>query len=60
LLSGIALLFGAIEQWRLADFGALDFSRTMRWVIPGATLTAVGFQTILGSFLISILGMGRR
>ena len=60
LLSGIALLFGAIEQWRLAGFGSLDYSRTMRWVIPGATLTALGFQTILGSFLISILGMGRR
>jgi hypothetical protein len=32
----------------------------MRWVIPGATLTALGLQTMLGSFLLSILGMGRR
>ena len=32
----------------------------MRWVIPGATLTALGLPTILASFLISLLGMGRR
>lgn len=56
---GIVLLLGAINQWRLADFGRLDYSHTMRWVIPGATLTALGFQTILSSFFISILGMRR-
>jgi hypothetical protein len=32
----------------------------MRWVIPGATLTALGLPTILASSLISLLGMGRR
>ena len=60
LLSGIGLLLVAVEQWRVADFGALDYAKTMRWVIPGATLTALGFQTILASFLVSLLGMGRR
>jgi hypothetical protein len=29
-------------------------------VIPGATLTALGFQTVLCSFFMSILGMKRR
>jgi hypothetical protein len=29
----------------------------MRWVVPGVTLTALGFQTILSSFFVSILGM---
>jgi hypothetical protein len=29
-------------------------------VIPGATLTAFGFQTMLSSFFISILRMHRR
>ena len=29
----------------------------MRWVVPGVTLTARGFQTILSSFFVSILGV---
>src|SRR3954471_13669705 len=60
LVAGVALLLAAINQWRLAHFGHLDYSHTMRWVIPGATLTAVGFQTILASFFVSILGMRRK
>jgi glycosyltransferase involved in cell wall biosynthesis len=60
LIAGIALLLAAINQWRLANFGPLNYSHTMRWVIPGATLTAVGFQTILSSFFVSILGMRRK
>lgn len=57
---GAVLLLGAIDQWRRAGFGALDYSHTMRWVVPGVTLTALGFQTVLGSFLTSILKMPRR
>jgi glycosyltransferase involved in cell wall biosynthesis len=60
LVIGLVLLAVAVNQWRLADFGRLDYSHTMRLVIPGATLTALGFQTILSSFFISILGMRRR
>lgn len=60
LLVGVGLLLAAINQWRLADFGQLDYRQTMRWVIPGATLTALGVQTILSSFFVSILGMRRR
>lgn len=59
-LAGSLLLLGAVNQWRLASFGPLDYAHTMRWVIPGVTLTALGFATILGSFFISILRMGRR
>jgi glycosyltransferase involved in cell wall biosynthesis len=60
LLIGLALLLAAVNQWRLTNFGHLDYARTMRWVIPGVTLTALGFQTILSSFFVSILGMHRR
>jgi glycosyltransferase involved in cell wall biosynthesis len=60
LLGGLGLLLVAVEQWRAAGWGPLDYARTMRWVIPGATLTALGVQTILASFLISILGTARR
>jgi hypothetical protein len=59
-LIGIGLLLGAVNQWWATHFGPLDYSRTMRWVIPGVTLTALGFQTILSSFFLSILGMSRR
>jgi glycosyltransferase involved in cell wall biosynthesis len=60
LLVGIGLLVGAVNQWRLAGFGSLDYSHTMRLVVPGVTLFALGFQTILSSFFVSILGMARR
>jgi glycosyltransferase involved in cell wall biosynthesis len=59
LLFGIGLLLVAINQWRLVEFGHLDYARTMRLVVPGVTLTALGFQTILSSFFVSILGMRR-
>jgi hypothetical protein len=60
LIVGLALLAAAINQWRLMDFGHLNYASTMRLVVPGATLTALGFQTILSSFFVSILGMRRR
>jgi glycosyltransferase involved in cell wall biosynthesis len=59
-LVGLILLGAAVLQWKSAHFGRLDYAVTMRWVIPGATLTALGFQTVLSSFFVSILGMKRR
>jgi len=60
LLAGVGLLIAAVNHWRLRDFGPLDYAYTMRWVIPGTTLTALGFQTILSSFFVSLLWMRRR
>lgn len=60
LTFGLVLLLEAVDQWRSVDFGRLDYAHTMRWVITGVTLTALGFQTILSSFFISILGMRRK
>ena len=60
LLGGAFLLVGAVEQWAAVDFGHLDYSRTMRWVIPGATMAVLGFQTVLSSFFVSILSMRRK
>jgi glycosyltransferase involved in cell wall biosynthesis len=57
---GIIILIGAIRYWQSLQFGRLDYAVTMRWVIPGSTLTALGFQTILSSFFVSILGMKRK
>jgi glycosyltransferase involved in cell wall biosynthesis len=60
MLLGIACLVAAIGQWRSSNFGALDYSRTMRWVIPGVTLTILGFHTVLSSFFLSLLELPRR
>ena len=60
LLAGGALLLAAIRQWWLTGFGHLDYTYTMRFVVPGATLVALGFQTVFSSFFVSILGMRRK
>ena len=46
-------------QWWREGFGSLDYPSTMRWVVPGVTFAVLGFQTILSSFFISILGLRR-
>lgn len=53
---GGLLLILAVLEWRAVGYGRLDYAHTMRFVIPGATLAALGFQTFLSSFFISILG----
>ena len=60
LLIGGVLLTTAVHRWYSTGFGALDYAHTMRLVIPGATLTALGFQTVLSSFLACLLGIHRR
>jgi glycosyltransferase involved in cell wall biosynthesis len=57
---GLGLLGAAVHQWSTVDFGELNYEHTMRWVIPGVMLTALGFQTILSSFFASLMGMRRR
>lgn len=57
---GLSLLVVAVFQWKARNFGTLDYAETMRVVIPGVTLTALGVQGFFSSFLISLLGMRRR
>jgi glycosyltransferase involved in cell wall biosynthesis len=60
MILGLVLLVLAIEQWRLVSYGSLDYARTMRLVVPGATLVALGFETILSAFMISFLDLEHR
>lgn len=60
ILAGGVLLLAAVRQWWLSGFGHLDYAHTMRFVVPGATLVALGFQTVFSSFFVSILGMRRK
>jgi glycosyltransferase involved in cell wall biosynthesis len=59
-LVGVILLLLAVNKWRGRGFGELDYASTMRLVVPGVTLTALGFQTLLASFFVSILALARR
>jgi hypothetical protein len=59
MLIGFALLMMALDAWHAVQFGNLPYAHTMRLVVPGATFTALGFQTILSAFLLSILDLGR-
>ncbi|MBW2388411.1 MAG: glycosyltransferase family 2 protein, partial [Deltaproteobacteria bacterium] len=59
-VAGLGLISHVAIGWRAEGFGPLDYESTMRWVIPGVTLAALGFQTMLSGFFVSILGMGRR
>lgn len=60
LIAGAAMLSVAVYKWSSVNFGQLDYERTMLWVIPGATLFALGFQTITSGFFASILGLKRK
>jgi glycosyltransferase involved in cell wall biosynthesis len=57
---GCILIGNAALEWRATGFGDLDYSHTMRIVIPGVTLCALGMQTIFAGFFVSVLGMSRR
>ena len=50
----------AVHFWRSQHFGMLDYSRTMRLVIPSILLLVLGLQTVFASFFLSVLGMRRR
>ena len=49
----------ALNDWRLADFRNLDYSQTMRLVIPVSMLMTIGFQGFFSVFA-SILGIKRK
>ena len=60
LAAGGVLIAWAVWDWGAGGFGDLDYAKTMRWVVPGVTLAALGFQTIISGFFVSLLGLDRR
>ncbi|MFN7735250.1 MAG: glycosyltransferase family 2 protein [Pirellula sp.] len=56
---GVALIGAVATGWAVGGFGELEYARTMRWVIPGAGLVALGTQFAASSFLMSVLRMAR-
>lgn len=59
LVLGLAGSVYALGVWGVQLFGPLEPSKIMRIVIPSATSLALGFQIILSSFFLSILGLKR-
>jgi glycosyltransferase involved in cell wall biosynthesis len=57
---GGVMLLAAVNEWRMREFGRLDYADTMRLVVPGVTLAVLGYQTILGCFFMSLMTMRRR
>jgi hypothetical protein len=62
LMMGIGLTssVGALAYWSVNSFGPLDPTFSMRLVIPGTMLFAMGFQTLLASFFLGILQTKRK
>jgi glycosyltransferase involved in cell wall biosynthesis len=60
MVVGLALIGVAVNAWVHAHFGNLDYERTMRWVVPGCALTALGFETILAGFFLGVLQFFRK
>jgi hypothetical protein len=60
VVAGLVMLGAAGNEWRVRDFGRLNYADTMRVVVPGVTLAVLGFQTMLSWFLLSLLEMQRR
>lgn len=57
---GIALILTAVTEWYQTGFGRLDYSHTMRLIVPGITCISLAIQLFFGSFVISIMGMKRK
>ncbi len=55
ILLGFASSLGALVYWSRNFFGNIDPTFSMRLVIPGAVLFAIGFQILFASFFLSIL-----
>jgi glycosyltransferase involved in cell wall biosynthesis len=58
--AGIGAWLLGLAYWQTRHFGPLDPEKTLRIVIPGVVCFTLGFQIILSSFFLSVLGMARR
>jgi len=59
LLAGLAGLLISALHWAALGFGALDYARTMRSVVPSLVAMGVGLQLVLSGFLSGILDLPR-
>ncbi|MCR9294552.1 MAG: glycosyltransferase family 2 protein [bacterium] len=60
IIAGTAGIAWQSWNWAAGGFGPLDYSSTMRWIIPSAAAIALGVQWAFSGFMLSILRMARR
>jgi glycosyltransferase involved in cell wall biosynthesis len=60
VLAGLVISAAALSDWGAQAFGELDPRETLRIVVPGVTALTLGFQIVLSSFFLSVLGLSRR
>jgi glycosyltransferase involved in cell wall biosynthesis len=60
LIVGVGLAIYGFIHWGSSNFGALNARDAVRMAVPAATLSVLGFETIMGSFFLSVLGLSRR
>jgi hypothetical protein len=61
ILAGLSGAVYSLVFWgRTSGFGDLDPSTTLRIVIPSVTAVIIGFQSLLASFFLSLLGIRRK
>jgi glycosyltransferase involved in cell wall biosynthesis len=56
---GLAISLYALRSWGAQHFGNLDYSHTLRLVIPAVLFLTLGVQTVFASFFLSVLGLRR-
>ena len=59
VLVGVAASVWAVAGWGAVEFGDLNPRETLRVIVPAVLALVLGFQTILSSFFLSVLGLGR-
>jgi glycosyltransferase involved in cell wall biosynthesis len=57
---GFGASIWAVADWGDASFGPLNPQQTLRVIVPAVTSLTIGFQLILSSFFLSVLGMSRK
>ena len=66
LVGGVLTLIGlggsihALSDWGSQLYGPLDPVETLRLIVPSILFLIMGVQTILSSFVISVLAIGRK
>ena len=60
VLCGLAGSVYALSDWSSQSFGSLDPVRTLRVVAPAILVLALGGESILASFFLSVLGLHKK
>ena len=56
---GLVGLIFSLLYWHANRFGQLDYNQMLRMMVPSVTALVVSCQVVLGTFFLSILGIGQ-